>query len=428
MIGETDQYPQGGLTTRPAGSLNGRVEPQFPDYVVPAEPHGSSEETREAPAPAVTIEAVSKQYKDIYVLRNISITVRPGEAFGLLGPTGAGKSTLLKMVLGFVRPDEGTVSVFEARDSGEMAEARGRIGYLPEHPHFHPNFTGWEYLRFQARLCGLTRRNARASAERAVETVAAQAWIKRRIGYYTPEMLHRLALGVALVGAGSGYPELLVLDEPSSHLERGGQLAVRDILLECRRRGSAILMASHRVTEVERVCDTVGVIKAGKMVLQTEVENRARTIIVAVPRGDVEETLVELLKGLKYLHSSITISGGLAQGPLIVSLPTGEAISNAQAIKAATLKMLVDAGWDVISVYLERRDLESIYAQTLSPVAQAQTGLTITGPMVTGPLGPQEQSGQAGTGAMTGPLDSRFTKPLKTPGEEGMPTNGHESR
>jgi ABC-type multidrug transport system ATPase subunit len=330
------------------------------------------------------------------------------------------------LVLGFVRPDEGTASVFEARDPAEMVEARGRIGYLPEHPHFHPNFTGWEYLRFQARLCGFTWRNARASAERAVETVAAQAWIKRRIGYYTPEMLHRLALGVALVGAGSGYPELLVLDEPSSRLERGGQLAVRDILLECRRRGSAILIASHRVTEVERIADTVGVLKAGKMVLQTEVENRARTIIVAVPRGNVEETLVELLKGLKYLHSSIAITGGLGTGPLIVSLPTGESVSNAHEIKSNALKMLVDAGWDVISVYIERRDLESIYAQTLSPVAQAQTGITATGPLVTGPLGPQEQNGQASMGAMTGPLESRFTQPLRTPAEEGLSTNGRE--
>ena len=74
------------------------------------------------------------------------------------------------------------------------------------------NFTGWEYLRFQARLCGLTRRNAKAAAERAVDMIGARAWIMRRIGYYTAEMLQRLALGVALVGAGDSYPALLVLD------------------------------------------------------------------------------------------------------------------------------------------------------------------------------------------------------------------------
>ena len=378
----------------------------------------------EAPAHVLALEAVSKRFKDIYAVRNISVTVRPGEVFGLLGPTGAGKSTLLKMVLGFVRPDEGTVSVFGAQDQAGMSQSRDKIGYLPEHPHFHPNFTGWEYLRFQARLGGLTRRNARASAERAVETVAAQAWIRRRIGYYTPEMLHRLGLAVALVGAGSGYPELLVLDEPSSHLERGGQMAVRDILMECRRRGSAILLASHRVTEVERVCDTVGVLKAGKLVLQTAVENKARTIIVAVSKEYGEERFAGLLHDLKSLHPQITITGGhLPTAPLIVSLPTGESIPNAQGLKASALKMLVDAGWDVISVYVERRDLESIYAQTLSPVAQAQTGLTITGPLITGPLGTPEQNG----GAMTGPLDTRFTRPLPSPADGGAQSNGRET-
>ncbi|MEO5953729.1 MAG: ABC transporter ATP-binding protein, partial [Chloroflexia bacterium] len=299
MIGETDHYPQSGLLTRPAGSSNGKAASELSENLVSAKPTAA---LSEAPQPVVILDGTSKRLKDIYALRNVSITVRRGELFGLLGPTGAGKSTLLKLVLGFLRPDEGTVSVFGAEEPADMAEARGRIGYLPEHPHFHPNFSGLEYLRFQARLCGLTRRNTSASVDRVVETVAAQAWIKRKMAYYTSEMLHRLALAVALVGSGLNYPELLVLDEPSAHLERGGQTAVRDILLECRRKGSTILMASHRVTEVERICDTVGIIKAGKLVLQTSVENNPRTIIVAVPREDISDRLPTLLRGLQRLH------------------------------------------------------------------------------------------------------------------------------
>lgn len=425
MIGETDQYPQSGLTTRPAGSLNGKPQPQPQGYATTNE---AKDEPGQSSQPVVILDAVSKHYKDIYALRNISVTVRRGESFGLLGPTGAGKSTLLKMVLGFLRPDEGTVQVFGAEEPSEMAEARGRIGYLPEHPHFHPNFTGWEYLRFQASLCGLTRRNARASAERMVETVAAQAWIKRRIAYYTPEMLHRLALAVAVVGAGMGYPELLVLDEPSAHLEHAGQAAMRDILLECKRRGSTILLASHRVTEVERVCDVVGVLKAGKIVVQTAVENNPRTIIIAVPREDVEERLPRLLKALKNLHPFVTITGGTGSGPLVVNLPASEVILNAQGIKASALRLLVEAGWDVISVYMERKDLESIYIQTLSPVAQSQTGIMSTGPLgPTGPLVSSEGGAEHGLGAVTGPLDRRFTKPLISRTEEGQANNGRET-
>ena len=423
MIGETDHYPQGGLLTRPAGSTNGKIHRGIPETFVSSEP---TAELSEASEPIVVLDGASKRLKDIYVLRNVSITVNRGDVFGLLGPTGAGKSTLLKLILGFLRPDEGTVSVFGAEESSELAETHGRIGYLPEHPHFHPNFSGWEYLRFQARLSGLTRRNARASAERVVETVAAQAWIKRRMIYYTPEMLHRLALAVALVGSGLNYPEFLILDEPSSHLDRGAQSAVRDILLECRRQGSTILMASHRVTEVERICDTVGIIKAGRLVLQQAVENNARTIIVAVPREDISDRLPALLKGLQRLHPFVSISGGQGSGPLVTSLPSGDEILNAQAIKGSALRMLVEAGWDVISVYLERKDLESIYARTLSPVAQIQTGIMSTGPLGTGPLGMPEQPEQADMGAMTGPLDSRFTKPL-TASEGGQKANGRET-
>lgn len=345
----------------------------------------------------------------------------------MLGPGGSGKSTLLKLVLGFLRPDEGTISLFGAEEGADPSEAYNRIGYLPEHPQFQPNFSGWEYLRFQARLCGLTRRNARASAERVVEIVAAHSWIKRKIAYYTPEMLHRLGLAVALVGSGMNYPELLLLDEPSAHLERGGQSAMRDILLECRRRGSTILMASHRITEVERVCDTVGVIRAGKMVLQTSVENNTRTIIVAVPREDVLDRLPALMKGLQRLHPFVTITGGQPAGPLVTSLPAGDEIMNAQAIKGSALKMLVEAGWDVISVYMERKDLESIYAQTLSPVAQFQTGITSTGQLGTGPLTPIEQPEATDMGALTGPLDRRFTRPLVSMSEEGRPINGRET-
>jgi hypothetical protein len=156
------------------------------------------------------------------------------------------------------------------------------------------------------------------------------------------------------------------------------------------------------------------------------VENRARTVIVAVSRDAVEHQPAALLAGLQQIHPLVAITGGQASGPLVVSLPTGEVVHNAQEIKAAALKMLVDAGWDVISVYVERRDLESIYAQTLSPVAQAQTGITSTGPLVTGPLAMPEQSAPSNMGAMTGPLDSRFTRPLITPSEEGPSPNGRE--
>ncbi|HST04420.1 MAG TPA: ABC transporter ATP-binding protein [Chloroflexia bacterium] len=428
MITEENTSPQGPLTVRPVAS-NGQRNPSTIPPI--AEPTVEVESP-----PIVTLQDVSKRFRNVEALRNVTVTIRAGQTYGFLGPTGAGKSTVLKVVMGWLHPDEGAVSVFGSPYPAGALEAHNSIGYLPEQPQFHNNFTGWEYLRLHARLSGLTRRNVRASAERAVETIGGHAWIKRRIGYYTGEMLQRLALGVALVGAGNAYPALLVLDEPSNRLDRAGQAAMRDILLECKRRGSTILMASHKVTEVERICDTVAIIKAGKLVTEAEVENNPRIIIIAIPRSgtDAETRLPSLVRQLKSLHPFVRITGGQNSGPLILSLPAGDQVINPQGVKARALRALVDAGWDVISVYVERKDLENIYAQTLSPITQTQTGPLSTGPLSlnTGPLGPSIES--AATGPLTPlsvtrePLGGRFTGPLAEEyGEQnGAAGNGSE--
>jgi len=422
MITEENTFPQGPLTVRPVAakgqpSTNGAQQPQptSEQYPSPAPSSGNAQTT-----PIVALRDVSKRYRNVQALRNVTIAVSEGQTYGLLGPTGAGKSTLLKLVMGWLRPDEGSISVLDSADPPALLEAHDSIGYISEQPHFHNNFTGWEYLRLHARLGGLTRRNAKAAAERVVEIIGARAWIMRRIGYYTAEMLQRLALGVALVGSGNSYPALLVLDEPSNQLDRAGQSAMRDILLECKRRGTTILLASHKVTEVERICDTVGIIKAGKIITEAAVENNPRIIIIAIPRSDTdaEARLPFLARQLKSLHPLVRLTGGSNSGPLVLSLPTGDQVANAQGVKARALRALVDSSWDVISVYVERKDLENIYAQTLSPITQAQTGPLSTGPlsMNTGPLGPIMES--TVTGPLTPrpatgePLGGRFTGPL----------------
>src|SRR3954471_18954219 len=115
-------------------------------------------------SPAIALEGVQKRFNDIYALKGVSVTVEPGQVFGLLGPSGSGKSTLVKLLLGFLQPDEGTVSAF-GTSAAETAKAR--IGYMPERPHYHHTFTGRDYLFFHARMSGLTR----AGARRAVDQV-----------------------------------------------------------------------------------------------------------------------------------------------------------------------------------------------------------------------------------------------------------------
>ncbi len=366
-------------------------------------------------ADAVVLQGITKRFNDIYALRNVSITIQPGEVFGLLGPTGSGKTTLVRLLLGFLQPEEGSLSLFGTTD---LQAVKSRIGYMPERPHYHSNFTGRDYLFFQARLSGLTRSGARKVVDRAIEVTGLGPAAKQRIRYYERETVQRLALAVAMVSlAGDGHG-LLLLDEPSEHLSRGAQLAVRDIILDFKRRGTTVLIFSHRITEIERTATSVGILRGGHLMAQTSVENNPRVIIVGAPRDEANEAFPRLAAYLRNLHPFVTLTGGgNGTAPLIVSLPTGPRIVNAAGIKASALRALMDSGWDVISVYVERKDLESIYARSAPPRPQDIQDMqgTSTGPLSNSTAQLGSAPGAANTGRLSGltqSLGGHNTRPL----------------
>jgi ABC-2 type transport system ATP-binding protein len=391
-------------------------------------------------SPVVALEGVHKRFNDIYALSNVSISIQRGEVFSLLGPTGSGKSTLVRLLLGFLQPDEGTVSLFGTTDPRSVA---ARIGYMPERPYYHHNFTGRDYLFFQARLSGLTRAGARRAVERAIEAVGLGPVARRHIKFYERETLQRLALAVAIVSVADGPPGLLILDEPSESLTRTVQLAVRNVILDLKQRGATVLIASHRITEIEHASTSVGILRGGRLMTQTYVENNPRVIIVAAPREGALESYDRLLAHLRNLHPFVTLTGGgrrteMGTAPLVISLPSGPHIRNAAGIKASALRALVDAGWDVLSVYVERKDLESIYAQTAPPKPQSvqSAGSAATGPLpnVTTPLGPGPVSmNTAPMPNLAQGLGGGNTRPLHAsevgqmgPGEGSGALNGHQ--
>ncbi|MDQ3929828.1 MAG: ABC transporter ATP-binding protein [Chloroflexota bacterium] len=330
------------------------------------QPPDNGTQTRRTSEPTIVgIERVSKSYKNIYALRNISLIITQGEIFGLLGPNGAGKSTLLKLLLGFLRPDDGRITVF---GSTNLGRAHSRIGYLPERPAYHGNFTGREYLHLHAKLSGFDGKGARLVASRALEAMQLGEAADRRIRTYSKGMRQRLGLAVAVMSAGGRPPDFLVLDEPSGSLAPEGQVAVREIILECRQAGSTILLCSHQLTEVERVCTTVGILRAGRLVAHTRLDGGSRVNITGVPRAGALEIAPHLVEYLKNLHPTVWVKGGKGeQEPMAVSLPTGPEVPNSAAIKAAAIRAMLDAHWDITSVYIEHKDLESIYLQAIQP-------------------------------------------------------------
>jgi ABC-2 type transport system ATP-binding protein len=209
------------------------------------------------PAPAVWCSGLRKRYGRQQAVEDVSLEVGRGEVVGLLGPNGAGKTSVIKMLLGLVHPDAGEVMLL-GRPATDPA-TRARVGYLPELFRYQPWLSGAEVLVLHVRLSGIS-----VSAQEQRDCLTLVGLADRagdRVGGFSKGMQQRLGLAVALVAG----PELVVLDEPTSALDPLGRVDVRDIVLALRSRGVAVLLNSHLIGEVERVCDRVVILDRGRV-------------------------------------------------------------------------------------------------------------------------------------------------------------------
>jgi ABC-2 type transport system ATP-binding protein len=208
--------------------------------------------------PALAVRGLEKRYGSVTALGGVDLEVEEGELVGLLGPNGAGKSTLVKIACGLVRPTTGSASI--CGEAAGSPPARAALGYLAE----LFRFPGWqraqEVIALHQRLAG----SSGGAAERAelLALVGLADARRRRVEEMSKGMQQRLGLAQALVGR----PRLLLLDEPTSALDPAGRRDVRVLLEELRRRGIAVLLNSHLLSEVELVCDRVVIISRGEVV------------------------------------------------------------------------------------------------------------------------------------------------------------------
>ena len=217
---------------------------------------------------ALEVSGLAKRYGATHALRGVDLAVAEGELVGLLGPNGAGKSTLVKAACGLVRPSAGSVRVCGA-PAGSPA-ARRTLGYLAELFRFPGWASAEELLRLHQRLAGSTGGvDERGELLRLVGLADAS---RRRVETMSKGMQQRLGIAQALVG----NPRLLLLDEPTSALDPAGRRMVRDLLQELRRRKVAVLLNTHLLSEVERICDRVAIIDHGELLAAGRPDELAR--------------------------------------------------------------------------------------------------------------------------------------------------------
>jgi ABC-2 type transport system ATP-binding protein len=211
-------------------------------------------------AAAIETAGLRKAYGATLALDGLDLRVDRGEVFGFLGPNGAGKTTVVKLLLGLTRASGGQGTVL-GRPLGDR-DARRRIGYLPELFRYQAWLTAVEVLELHATLAGLPAAGRRTEIERVLELAGIASRSRDRTGGFSKGMQQRLGLAVALLGD----PELVILDEPTSALDPVGRDDVRTIIREARARGSTVLLNSHLLGEVERLCDRVAVVHRGRVI------------------------------------------------------------------------------------------------------------------------------------------------------------------
>jgi len=302
-------------------------------------------------APVLRVRDLHKTFhigffrKKVEAVRGIGFEVERGEIFGLLGPNGAGKTTTIKMILRLIFPMKGRIELFGEESPGPAAMAR--LGYLPENPYIYQYLRPLEFLDLCGRLTGMPREAREKRARELIERVGLGHAVDRPIGKFSKGMMQRIGLAQALLHD----PELLILDEPMSGLDPIGRKEVRDLIVEQHRAGKTILFTSHILSDVELLCDRVGILRRGRMSHYGRLDEllRAQKRRVEV---ELEEVSGELREKLGAFATELVEVEGRTQVVL-----TGE--EGAQP----ALSLALSHGARVVAVTPGRETLEDLFVR-----------------------------------------------------------------
>jgi ABC-2 type transport system ATP-binding protein len=215
------------------------------------------------------VKNLTKRFRGLTAVDNVSFHIRPGEILGYLGPNGSGKSTTVKIITGLLEPSEGEVLLHGRTLVDDPIAFKARLGYVPEEPYLYTHLSGAEYLIFIARLRSIPYQTALTRAAELLRLFQLHDARNSPMATYSKGMRQRVLLAAALLHD----PELLILDEPFSGLDVNAALLLRGLLEVFAAEGKMILFSSHVLEVVEKVCSRVVILYKGKVVLQDTIEN-----------------------------------------------------------------------------------------------------------------------------------------------------------
>jgi ABC-2 type transport system ATP-binding protein len=299
----------------------------------------------------VETHALTKRFGSRVAVDGVDLRIPRGSAFGYLGPNGAGKTTLIRMLLGLTPASSGTMQLRGMPVPERRAEALARVGAIVEEPRFHPFLTGRENLQIVA---ATHEPAAHARIEGALDLVGLANRADERVKQYSLGMRQRLGVARALLGD----PELLILDEPTNGLDPAGILEFRGLVRRLVGEGRTVVLSSHLLDEVEKICDAVAIVDRGSVVWQGPIDaihGGTRTVLVAV---DDEPAALALLDRheVEVTPEGIIVRLSTEAGPDVV---------------AGLNRRLVTAGIGVHRLELSRASLEARFLEITSRLEEA---------------------------------------------------------
>jgi ABC-2 type transport system ATP-binding protein len=297
----------------------------------------------------VECKQLTKVYKGLLVsrsravcaLKTISLSVNKGQIVGLIGPNGAGKSTLLNLIAGLIFPTEGCLTV--CGSPARSVEARRSLGYMPEHPSFLGRYSARAVLRYHGALLGLSRKAISLQADKSIQQLQMEEFIDRPCSEFSQGMRQRLALAIALMND----PQLLLLDEPSNGLDPVGIVQLRDLLKRLRDSGTAIVVSSHRLGELEKLTSDYIFLYRGEVVSFGD----------KIISGQAGRLQVEVVSNGSYIAEKL-LSPSQVLG--VSDTELGIAVDNVDDVPDIVSK-LAKGGARIKSVNLQTEDIEDIF-------------------------------------------------------------------
>jgi ABC-2 type transport system ATP-binding protein len=244
----------------------------------------------------IVISNLSKRHKEKgnHSVRDLNLSIKKGSVFGFLGPNGAGKTTTMKMIVGLIKPTSGTVTI--KGGDPQSLEIKKKIGFMPESPAFYLYLTGREFMEFIAALFDIE--DPKYKITKLLIQVELEDAADRQIRTYSKGMLQRLGLAQALIND----PDILFLDEPLDGLDPLGRAEIKRIITDLKSHNKTIFLNSHILADVSELCDAVGIIDHGELLVVDSPKN------ISVPYKDLEDAFVHIIRKERERNSIITKS------------------------------------------------------------------------------------------------------------------------